>query len=175
MQRKFIFDGGASTRYHTVEVHNRQSIADHSFGVAWFCELITEGAASKELIMAALAHDLAEHKTGDIPSPVKRRFSTAGANAWDTMEQIQLDNGGVGGYSRTLTDIECNVLKYADMMEGLMFCVRERSLGNKNVDIVFGNFWSYIHLKLADDARNYVERVNLLIEEIHKEWEIAIQ
>lgn len=172
MQRNFIFNGGYSTRWHTLDVHNRQDIGNHSFGVAWLCELITRGSASKCLIMAALAHDLAEHIVGDIPSPAKRALGIS--KMFDEFEGKHLAEAGVAFYGDELELDETAILKFADMLEGMMFCLRERKFGNRNVDIVFQRFRSYV-LELLGKHPSYdklhfsaeVLRIHL---EIVNEW-----
>mgnify|MGYP001572832873 CR=1 FL=1 len=170
MQRRFIFNGGYSTRFHTVDVHTRQDIGNHSFGVAWLCELLTGGGASKNLIMAALAHDLAEHMVGDIPSPAKRALGIS--KMFDEFEGKHLEEAGIAKYGNSLTPEECDILKYADMLEGMTFCVRERKFGNQNVDIIFGRFYSYIEqLRVSRGASPYVALIlNSTITDLLIEW-----
>lgn len=150
MQLDFIFDGGSSTRYHTASVQNRQSIADHSFGVAWFCELITQGKASKNLIMAALAHDLAEHMVGDIPSPAKRALNLSGQ--FQALEDRYLEGAGLMHYFDNLYGEDAVILKISDMLEGMMFCLKERRLGNRNVEVIYGRFSSYVAQLLKENT-----------------------
>lgn len=167
MQRNFIFNGGNSTRYHTFDVHTRQCIGNHSFGVAWMCELITEGRASKNLIMAALAHDLAEHIVGDIPAPAKRALNLQ--KLYDEFETQHLVEAGIGNYQ--LLAWEKTVLKLSDCMEGLQFCIRERKFGNRNVDVAFGNFTSYICKLLNENAGGeHIARAALILSQLQLEW-----
>lgn len=176
MLRKFIFDGGASTRYHTAVVFDRQTIADHSFGVAWFCELITDGRASKGLIMAALTHDLAEHMVGDIPSPSKRALKLSAQ--FDEYEERYLNQGGLY-YMKAIGAEEETVLKFADMMEGMMFCLKERSLGNRNVEVIFERYDSYVEELIArNPARSsewMIKRIKELLSEMRTEWKELTQ
>lgn len=173
MQRKFIFNGGYSTRYHTVDVHTRQDIGNHSFGVAWLCELLTDGNASKDLIMAALAHDLAEHMVGDIPSPAKRALGISAM--FDEIEGKHLEEAGVGWYKDALSMPEKIILKFADMLEGMTFCVRERKFGNKNVEVIFERFSSYIDELLHEDCYGVIRsRIRHFKEDIITEWEGVI-
>lgn len=139
-KHNFIFAGGYSKRFHTVDTIKHQEIANHSFGVAWFCELITEGAASKQLIMAALTHDLAEHIVGDIPSPAKRVLGIR--DMYEKFEMDQLKANDLAQYM-DLHSEEAAILKLADMLEGCMYCIRERRLGNRNVEICFNRFYTY--------------------------------
>src|SRR6267378_8094848 len=61
----FIESGGYTQRMHCIPTIHPQSVAAHSFGVAWWCWLLTAGNPSANLLLAALAHDLPEHEVGD--------------------------------------------------------------------------------------------------------------
>lgn len=172
MQLKFIYEGGASKRYHTVDTHIKQDIAQHSFGVAWLCEYFTEETASKNLIMAALAHDLAEHKVGDIPSPAKRALGIG--KMFDEFEQRYMDEAGIPRYE--LTAEEEIILKYADITDGLLFCLRERTLGNQHVDIIFDRFFNYaVQLEEAGIESQAFELAARTIDNIVDRWEEVCQ
>jgi 5'-deoxynucleotidase YfbR-like HD superfamily hydrolase len=174
MQRSFIFDGGYSTRFHTVDVHNRQDIASHSFGVAWYCEGLSGGEASKDLIMAALSHDLAEHIVGDVPSPAKRSLGLS--KQFQTLEDKYLAENGLMKYFDNLSENDNRILKYADMLEGMTFCLRERRLGNRNVEVVYQRFSSYI-LELMRDPQCTITMSNLVIilENLNDQWKEATE
>lgn len=179
LDRKFIFNGGNSTRYHTMDVHNRQSIGDHSFGVAFLCEIITGGKASKNLIMAALAHDLAEHIVGDIPAPAKRALNLQ--EVYAEFEYQHLYDAGIGTYETDLYSFEKTVLKLSDCFEGLIFCIRERKLGNRNVEVATVNYTSYIRKLLGTEGQQAhdieghagLARAEELLKELLTEWEEA--
>lgn len=169
MQRSFIFSGGNSTRFHTVDVHNRQCIGNHSFGVAWLCELITQGAASKNLIMAALAHDLAEHVVGDVPAPAKRSMGIG--KLYEAAEYIQLSQAGLSPYFDKLTPLESEVLKLSDCFEGMIFCLRERKLGNRNVDDIFGRYVSYVSEVITKmETSTVAVKAARILDELGSEW-----
>lgn len=178
MQLNFVYNGGLSKRYHTVETLKEQNIAEHSFGVAWLCELLTQGQASKDLIMAAMAHDLAEHIVGDIPSPIKRELGTVGKSAFERLEHGYLKTAGLYSYEENISYAEALTLKLADMMDGMMFCLREKRLGNKGVDIVFERFTSYagelLEKRESEESaasNSFVTSVaELFIDEILNEW-----
>jgi 5'-deoxynucleotidase YfbR-like HD superfamily hydrolase len=173
MQRKFIFNGGASKRYHTVDTHTKQDIAAHSFGVAWFCELFTGGKASKNLIMAALSHDLAEHIVGDIPSPAKRTNGIG--KLFDEIEHRYMVEAGVAHYGDNLTKDEVLIMKFADLMEGASFCLRERRSGNQHVDEIFERFSTYT-LSLAEANKDLPELEVILdtLNELVQEWKETV-
>jgi 5'-deoxynucleotidase YfbR-like HD superfamily hydrolase len=136
---EFVYEGGLVKRFHTMDTLKENSVAQHSFGVAWLCYLAREGKPSLELIMAALAHDLAEQAVGDIPSPAKRDLHVG--SRLEELEARIRDNNGLPDL---LSDEEQRTLKLADCLDGMMFCLHELRRGNKNVCIVFDRYRSYI-------------------------------
>lgn len=164
----FVYSGALTKRFHTVETIKTQNIAEHSFGVAWLCEWLTNGGASKELIMAALEHDLAEQVTGDIPAPAKRQLGIR--DLIGKREETILRNNGLR-YADGLNTQEISVLKMADAIDGMVFCLREMQLGNTTMNVVFIRFRSYVmelEEKLPCDGRvkYIVDYVTKLFEEI---------
>lgn len=163
----FIYSGGNSKRFHTVHTIFSQNIAEHSFGVAWWCEALTNKGASKNLIMAALAHDLSEHIVGDVPSPTKRKVASL-ANELDGLEAHHLD---VAGLIYPLAPEEKRILKLADILEGMMFCVRELQSGNRSPQIsyVYENYISYtITVVKSEEEKLYINQINRLWRDLHE-------
>lgn len=152
-QLKFIENAAETTRYHTWPVLRRQNIGDHSYKVAMLCSFIVgREEITAALLMAALTHDLAEHVMGDLPAPVKRSLPNmvdgkSGElkefrNVWDGIEEYTL--AGVGlDWNKTLTAYEHHVLKLADAADGCLYCIRERSMGNKLITSVWANYHRY--------------------------------
>lgn len=62
---------GGVQRYHTRSGIPKQTIAEHSWGVAVLLQEFYP-TCSKEAILYALYHDAAEHHTGDMPGPFKQ-------------------------------------------------------------------------------------------------------
>lgn len=163
----FIYKGGASKRYHTCRTLKEQDIAAHSFGVAMLCELITEGRARKELLMAALCHDLAEHIVGDIPSPAKRSLGIS--EQFGKYEESILNANGLGGYEASLSQDEKVILKYADIIDGMMFCLTELRYGNLHLGVVFKNFHSYA-VQLKETTGVDFPVAQEIVDKISKEY-----
>lgn len=143
-QIDFIERGGRVMRMHTLPSIHLQNVAAHSFGVAWWCWLLTEGKASASLLMRALNHDLPEHVTGDLPSPVKWLLGIS--------EQVEFEE------TRLLNEIRLGacvsrdeefVFKLADALELMQHCIRERSLGN----VTAQNF------EMFSNIRRYIEKM----------------
>jgi len=70
---QFIINGSEVKRFHTLTTLQTETVGHHSHGVACFT-LLLDPDASRQLLLAALFHDLAEQYTGDIPSPAKREY-----------------------------------------------------------------------------------------------------
>lgn len=143
-QLVFARSGGETERYHTERTLQRDTVGHHSFNVAWLVVLLcqSEEKCRSQLVMAALAHDLAEHKTGDMPAPAKR--SVPGLKeACDAAELAMLGSVGMH-YETELTPDEKRTLKFADALDGMLFCVGEAALGSKRVVNMYTNFRTYV-------------------------------
>jgi len=142
-QLDFIARGRASRRYHTMEMLDYQRIDAHSFGVAMFTTIIVPVATPDRralLLLAALTHDLGEHKTGDMPAPFKR--SIPGLHkTMDAAEGALLDDAGL---AVALDGKDKRVLTLADCADGFAHCVVERAKGNVFAREAAMNFWSYL-------------------------------
>ena len=125
--------GGQLQRFHTWPTIGHETIAEHSFGVAMIVLALTDYRASANLLKAALYHDLAEQETGDIPANAK----------WDnpmfsTFLEVMEDSFNIKWkLDITLPPQDQIVLKWADMLQMLLFCKQQRDLGNRNMDTIF--------------------------------------
>jgi len=136
-----VVRGGTIKRYHTLETIGEQSVGAHSWGVAMILQYL-DPTVSKTAILKALTHDIAELYTGDIPAPVK----------WDNpalvkaLKAIEIDYEKRLNinYSRKLLPKEAILFKQADMFELLFFCMRQRKMGNTNMNTVFSNGVEYL-------------------------------
>ena len=146
-QIRFVLKGGEVLRYHTIRTLQQDSVGYHSFGVAWFVWFLRPESRTM-LIMAALAHDLAEHKTGDLPAPTKRELGIGPQFA--ALEEGILRHIGL---HFELDKEEERILKLADCAQGALFCTRERSLGNRGVDVVWARYIEYIRERLMDEPK----------------------
>ena len=152
-QLDFVRMGGMTKRYHTKNVIKENTVGAHSFGVAWMLWFITNGECSANLLMAGLAHDLAEHVTGDISSPTKRKFPAL-AEMVQTMEHDLLSQHNVN-FEFDLSPEELRSLKLADCMDGAIYCVGERELGNISIMPIWTRYCEYIE-SLKPTSREWV-------------------
>lgn len=119
-----LYSAGATTRYHTRRMIQRQTVADHSWGVAFVLTCICN--PSVELLKAAIFHDLAETVTGDMPATAKWA-NPAMADALSALEfSFDLQNG----LAQELSNQEVDLLKWADALELMLHCKAEISMGN---------------------------------------------
>lgn len=167
---EFMYRGAKTRRYHTEDVLHPQNVAEHSWGVAMLVVMI-DPAASKEVLLAALSHDVAEHIVGDVPAPSKRANPALKATL-DTLEGSLLAGAGLG-FADGLTDYEKSVVKAADIIDGMMFCVNERRRGNKDITNVYRNFSSYIH-GFPQQGKLW-ESLRPILNAVREQWRKACQ
>lgn len=123
----YIERGGQVQRMHMIPTLMPQNVAAHSFGVAWWCWLLShDNQPSANLLLAALGHDLPEGVTGDIPAPTKYMLELG-----DKLQQAEVAADMAGGIPLfELTEAEALILRLADNFELLQHCVREHCMGN---------------------------------------------
>jgi len=127
-----LYNAGAVERYHTLRTHRRQTLADHSWGVAMILFKIYPGA-SPGLVKAALTHDLSELITGDLPATAKWRYKHL-AESVGVAEREFHDEHDI---RIELHDIEQAALKWADMAELCLFAQAEIDMGNQTLTAVY--------------------------------------
>lgn len=137
---QFITDGANTRRYHTVPTLLTETVGHHSHGVALICHLLMSNRDYNPQVMyAALLHDLAEHHTGDVPSPSKREFGIA--EQFNVLEERLLRGAGLP--MPALSAEDQRVLKLADIAQGALFCIQEMQMGNSRMQVVFDRYISY--------------------------------
>jgi 5'-deoxynucleotidase YfbR-like HD superfamily hydrolase len=140
------------TRFHTARIIHDETVGEHSFNVCNLLLIMTNGEVSRNLLIAALIHDMGEPAVGDVPSPVKKRMPK------DVREELdRLENDAVleiHPYAPLLSQAEAAALKLADNLDGLLKCRDELRLGNRGVREIGDRYVSYIH-ELTDKWEQY--------------------
>ena len=128
-------------------VRDVESIADHSFCVAVIAMIIADRAKSlamkidvERVLRMALLHDLAEVRTGDLPSTIKPYFEQAALQAADekAAQEILAPLGALGRQYlelrheyETRESLESRIVKAADKID-LLLQAREYEKGGAN-------------------------------------------
>lgn len=192
-QLDFIYAAGETRRFHTWPVLRSQNVADHSWHVAMLGHLLygqEEPGMRAVFMWALMTHDMAECQMGDIPSPAKRRMDTlleledkskTFRQQWGEAEQEVMSKYAFD-FEKFLDEEELRRFKLVDAMEGAMYCVTERMMGNKRIAEPFKNFCKYINEKLVDideevplepRSKTVHEREWELFTYIKAQWEVA--
>lgn len=127
--------GGRTKRYHTFDTIMPQTVGEHTYGVVQIVRYLTE--PSKDLLMAALDHDVAEIVVGDAPFMAKRNSPNI-KNAYHVAESIVVDDYKLTSYE-DLTVVEQRILKAADLLEMGYFGIREIRMGNSDAETIVQN------------------------------------
>lgn len=149
----FMWRGGNVARFHTHRTLSTDFVGHHSYNVA--CIILHQRPEARvELITAALLHDVAEHKMGDMPAPAKRALPAYASRpipgdgpatfreVFAHMEDAHTRDAGLP--TPDLTAEEQWVLKFADSCDGMRFCVQERRMGNVGIAECYENFRDYV-------------------------------
>lgn len=139
--------GGSIARYHTQPTIGVQNNAAHSFGVCNLVVWLCGGDPSVELLKAALFHDVAEQTTGDIPAPAK----WLNPDLKKCLVPIEKEFEDKYGLTVNLSPNDCNVLKWADMLELLYYCRDQRNLGNRGMNVLFVRGCDFLNSLPPDD------------------------
>jgi 5'-deoxynucleotidase YfbR-like HD superfamily hydrolase len=151
---EFMWAGGYTKRYHTWNTLLTDTVGHHSFNVACIL-MFLRPQASAALLRAALLHDVAEHKVGDMPATAKRALPDYPGGlsfraVFGRLEEEHMQDAGVE--LPVLTDEEAWALKLADVLDGMRFCLMERRMGNRSIAEVWVNFHAYAEEMLRAKA-----------------------
>lgn len=114
-----LVESGQVLRYHVEPIPNRQTNAQHSWGVAAIITMIHDDP-SANLLKAAIFHDAGERVAGDMPAPFKWANPDIKGRLDDFEDSILLEYG-VYKYVAALTEAEHKLLKLADYLEAASF------------------------------------------------------
>lgn len=129
-------DAGAVKRYHVKRTLRQQSVAEHTFGMMMLLKQVLEGPGAIavdwcNLYGAVLHHDLPELFTGDIPAPIKRAHPQLGP----LLESIESELAPLHrtDHEAQLSATELSLIKWADRIELVLWCLEEYRMGNTYV------------------------------------------
>lgn len=130
-------------RFHIVNTSRVQMLAEHQYGVAVLATEIANrlGWASdvvNAVTSAAIFHDAGEARTGDLPTPTKRRLREACGESFDaTLAQFDPE------FMKSMPKAIEVVLKCADFLESMWF-LDEHQVG-RHANAVMGDILTDAH------------------------------
>jgi len=114
-------------RYHTAIIVGEQNVGEHTYGVCQLIRHFTGGNWSKQLMSAALDHDVVEYYTGDVPHPTKKMFVEMRSCLYDIEKDLKAELNMDYG----LSEEEQVILRCADLIEAAQFGLYQLKLGNQ--------------------------------------------
>ena len=117
-------------RWHIVQTSREQTLAEHSFAVAVIAGSLAaamrwngllQESGKLKLLQWALAHDIIEVRTGDMPTPFKRDLEAVGGKGIVEKAEDRVDADTMAAYRQVRgTEIE-TIVKLADQIEAIFF------------------------------------------------------
>jgi len=166
MNIRNVLHSGDVVRFHNHVGIDKQKNSEHQWGCALIVNYIYPHC-SKKLLLAALTHDAAEYLTGDIPFPVKQENPELGVMLRAIEERWEKSNG----VYFNLDQGDKKVLKMADTLEGMWFCVNQVKAGNSNAKRPFRKWRKFFQDNLLTDpycSQNAVNLFELLTQEMEE-------
>lgn len=165
--------GGYTLRYHGLRMLYTDTVGHHSYNVAQILRHIASDLPRERqhlLLEAALDHDVAETVTGDMPAPAKRAIPGM-REAFGIYEAKVMEENGLEVVEHQLLEHEKRLLKAADAMDGMRFCIQERMMGNGMVGSTYRAFESYVLALNLDAPQGYELRASAYFRKLRTEWE----
>lgn len=117
-------------RWHIVQTSREQTLAEHSFAVAVIAGSLAaamrwngllQESGKLKLLQWALAHDIIEVRTGDMPTPFKRDLEAIGGKGIVEKAEDRVDADTMAAYRQIRgTEVEM-IVKLADQIEAIFF------------------------------------------------------
>lgn len=164
-------------RYNThFKIHD-ESVAEHSYYVSLFSMIIADtfdvNDKTKLLVVKkAMLHDLPEIVTSDIPHPTKERFPRIKEILEDAEDEILEEylNNPKEFFVKTNKSFEVIadiIVKLADKISVIQFCLVEQKLGNTTVDHIIVDakesvtelVFNYISNKIPDNQEKRIQEI----------------
>lgn len=157
--------GNNVKRFHTTRRIQGETVGHHSANV---CAILLRlyPNISRDLLVAALVHDLPEQVTGDIPAPAKWGDLILRDCLYDAETEFINDNDIP---DPELTPQELSMLKIADMTDLVLSCLEEINMGNKHARELLNNGLDWIEGNVPHGEVH--GRICLMIKEVQDECE----
>ena len=146
---KLLRKSGYVKRFHTLPtIGEVQSVSAHSWNVTLLInELFPD--CGKQLLLAAMYHDVAEVIIGDMPATTKWKYPELA----EVLSQAERKVEEELNIQFALTEREKIILKMCDMLELVLYSAEQLKMGNLYYEEVLSNGIRY----LIDKYSNYNE------------------
>jgi len=122
-------------RMHTVPTLRPQSTGEHTFGVIAILFEVGGDLVTPSVVQAALVHDAPEAITGDVPAPAKWMYK----EVENALRGAETDIDNRYQLAVTLTPKEIELIKFADLLELVIYSLEELDMGNKQMAVMAWN------------------------------------
>jgi len=166
MNIRNILHSGEVVRFHNHVGVDKQKTSEHQWGVALIVQYIHKDC-SKSLLLAAMTHDAAEYFTGDVPFPAKQMNRQLN----DLLRQMEISWEKDNGVYFELSREDHVVLKMADVLEGLWFCIGQVRIGHINAKRPFRKWRKFFSDSFSAHKQTYPKAFELyskLIQEMEE-------
>ena len=153
-------------RFHTSNRIQAETNGHHSANV---CAIILriDPNCSRDVLIAALMHDVPEAYTGDVPAPFKWENPDA-KHALEVGEMDYVDKHSIP--HPHLTDGQMQLLKFADMMDLVLSSLEEMGRGNNYARELVTNGARY--LQEGGYPLEWIRIADKMVDEVKAEWDI---
>lgn len=154
-------DAAAVKRWHVQRTLRQQTVGEHTFGMILLVRQCVHPDKPpdrlNELLLCIVHHDLPELDTGDIPAHVKIGSSELS----DVLGRLEQDAHMLFHGTHKLSESELVLLKWADTMELVLWCMEEVRMGNRFMDHIVKRGLSYLDkiVPLPQAARELTQEV----------------
>jgi 5'-deoxynucleotidase YfbR-like HD superfamily hydrolase len=156
-------------RYAVDPIIGEDTVGHHSQGVAVLM-IMFMGNPSKELLKAAITHDMAERWCGDLPAPFKwANQDFCGKHAeFEAIKLVELK------FAWQLNDYETAMLRIFDVLDAALFGYEQYHLGNKHGAKIFRKCFDWLNKSTVSTV--LLKEIPMLLAEIitkidPKDWE----
>jgi 5'-deoxynucleotidase YfbR-like HD superfamily hydrolase len=151
------------TRFHTLP-GNHQNVGHHTWNVMAIIQCFWPDCR-KELLLAAMYHDVPEIMSGDIPAP----FKWGNPKLSEILETLEANFLKKYGWHQELTDSERTILKIADTFDLVLYAQEQIALGNSAYQSAMLNglhhlVATYAHTKELTPLAEVMEGLNELLK-----------
>jgi 5'-deoxynucleotidase YfbR-like HD superfamily hydrolase len=133
--------GGHVVRYHTrPELADGQNVAAHTWRVMVVIHTLWPEQSTKNLLLHALYHDVAEAEVGDMPATTKWKYSELN----NLMRRVESEYESKLGVAIPVSPDEQKIADIADKLELVLHCYRLMQRGNGLAEDVFHRGCDYL-------------------------------